>query len=146
MKKQPRKKVKDTVNLPLIHRNAAGIDIGDTIHAVAVPEGHDQVCVKSFGTMTSDLKKIAAWLIDCRIDTVESTGIYWKPLFNVLIKAGFDVSLVNAKHARNVSGRKNDENDARWIQKLHSCGLLKSSYLPEDQQEALRTLVRYRKR
>jgi transposase len=147
MKKQPRKKVKDTVNLPLIHPNAAGIDIGDTIHAVAVPEGRDQVCVKSFGTMTSDLKKIAAWLSDCRIDTVamESTGIYWKPLFNVLIKAGFEVSLVNAKHARNVSGRKNDEDDARWIQKLHSCGLLKSSYLPEDQQEALRTLVRYRK-
>lgn len=147
MKKESRKKVKDTVNLPLIHPNAAGIDIGDTIHAVAVPEGRDQVCVKSFGAMTSDLKNIAAWLSQCKIDTVamESTGVYWKPLFNVLTKAGFEVFLVNAKHARNVSGRKNDEDDARWIQKLHSCGLLKSSYLPEDEQEVLRTLVRYRK-
>jgi transposase len=76
---------------------------------------------------------------------MESTGVYWKPLFNLLIQQGFEVYLVNAKQVRNVSGRKNDEDDARWIQKLHSCGLLKSSYLPDDEQEALRTLVRHRK-
>jgi transposase len=71
--------------------------------------------------------------------------VYWKPLFGLLIQEGFDVYLVNSQQVRNVSGRKNDEDDAQWIQKLHSCGLLKSSYLPDDEGEALRTLVRYRK-
>jgi len=76
---------------------------------------------------------------------MESTGVYWKPLFNMLCKEGFEVYLVNSKHTKNVSGRKNDEDDACWIQKLHSCGLLKSSYLPDSEQESLRTLVRHRK-
>lgn len=136
-----------TANLPLIHRNAAGIDVGDTIHAVAVPEGRDDVSVRSFGAMTCDLQEIIEWLSKCKIDTVamESTGVYWKPLFTMLIAAGFDVYLVNSRQIRNVSGRKNDEDDAVWIQKLHSFGLLKSSYLPGDEQEALRTLVRYRR-
>lgn len=138
---------KGVVNMPLVNPNAAGIDIGDTIHAVAVPEDRDTVRVRSFGSMTCDLLDIAEWLLKCRIDTVamESTGIYWKPLFTMLIKAGFEVYLVNSKQVRNVSGRKNDEDDAIWIQKLHSCGLLKSSYLPDDEQETLRTLVRYRR-
>ena len=138
---------KKFVGLPLVHPNAAGIDVGDTIHAVAVPKGRDKEQVKSFGAMTCDLREIVTWLHHCKIDTVamESTGIYWKPLFSLLIKSGFKVSLVNAKQSRNISGRKNDEDDAMWIQKLHSCGLLRSSYLPDDEQEALRTLVRYRK-
>ncbi len=146
MKKQFPKK-KSIVSMPLIHPNAAGIDVGDTIHAVAVPEDRDDVSVKSFGAMTPDLHAIIAWLKQCGIETVamESTGIYWKPLFGMLVREGFEVSLVNSKQTRNVSGRKNDEDDARWIQKLHSCGLLKSSYLPDDEQESLRTLVRYRK-
>jgi transposase len=146
MKKQSLKK-KDVVSMPLINPNAAGIDIGDTIHAVAVPEGRDEVRVRSFGSMTCDLQDIINWLHHCKIDTVamESTGIYWKPLFGMLIKAGFEVYLVNSKQARNVSGRKNDEDDALWIQKLHSCGLLRSSFLPDDEQEALRALVRYRR-
>ena len=76
---------------------------------------------------------------------MESTGVYWKPLFGVLIKEGFDGYLVNAHHVKNVSGKKNDEGNAQWIQKLHSCGLLKSSYLPDNEGEALRSLVRYRK-
>lgn len=76
---------------------------------------------------------------------MESTGVYWKPLFSMLIKEGIEVYLVNSKQIKNISGRKNDEDDAIWIQKLHSCGLLRSSYLPEDQQETLRTLVRYRR-
>jgi transposase len=90
---------------------------------------------------------IANWLKQCKVDTVamESTGVYWKPLFGVLIKKGFEVYLVNSQQVRNVTGRKTDEDDAMWIQKLHSCGLLKSSYLPDDEGEALRTLVRYRK-
>lgn len=146
MKKGSTKK-KSVVSMPLVYPNAAGIDVGDTIHAVAVPEGRDELRVQSFGTMTCDLEEIINWLHHCQIDTVamESTGIYWKPLFGILIKAGFEVYLVNSKQARNVSGRKNDEDDAVWIQKLHSCGLLRSSYLPEDKQESLRTLVRHRK-
>ena len=145
MKKETRKK--NVVNLPLVNPNAAGIDIGDTIHAVAVPEGRDSSNVRTFGAMTVDLELIVKWLKKCKIDTVamESTGIYWKPLFGMLIKSDFEVYLVNSKQIRNVSGRKNDEDDAVWIQKLHSCGLLKSSYLPDDEQESLRTLVRFRK-
>ena len=135
------------VEMPLVNPNAAGIDIGDTIHAVAVPEGRDNERVRVFGAMTADLLAIAEWLRHCGIETVamESTGIYWKPLFGVLIREGFEVSLVNSRQMRNVSGRKTDESDAMWIQKLHSCGLLRSSYLPADEQEALRTLVRYRR-
>jgi transposase len=145
MKKESSKK--SMVNLPLVNPNAAGIDIGDTIHAVAVPEGRDSSNVRTFGSMTTDLEQIIKWLKKCKIDTVamESTGIYWKPLFGMLIKSGFEVYLVNSKQIRNVSGRKNDEDDAVWIQKLHSCGLLKSSYLPDDEQESLRTLVRFRR-
>lgn len=138
---------KSTVNLPLVNANAAGIDVGDTIHAVAVPTDRDETPVRTFGTMTCDLQAIAAWLQECKVDTVamESTGVYWKPLFSLLVQSGFEVYLVNAKQVRNVSGRKNDEDDARWIQKLHSCGLLQSSYLPDSEQEALRTLVRHRR-
>lgn len=142
-----RAKKSPVVNLPLVHPNAAGIDIGDRLHSVAVPKGRDEAHVRTFGSMTCDLQAIVLWLKKCKIDTVamESTGVYWKPLFSLLLKEGFDVYLVNAKHVRNISGRKTDEEDAVWIQKLHSCGLLKSSFLPEAEQEALRTLVRYRK-
>lgn len=145
--KNSKSKDKSTVNLPLVNPNAAGIDIGDTIHAVAVPVDRDETSVRTFGTMTCDLQAIAAWLQECSVDTVamESTGVYWKPLFNLLIQSGSEVYLVNAKQVRNVNGRKNDEDDARWIQKLHSCGLLQSSYLPDSEQEALRTLVRHRR-
>jgi len=145
MKRETAKK--SVVNLPLVNPNAAGIDVGDTMHAVAIPNGRDEVQVRSFGTMTCDLQTIAGWLKRCGVDTVamESTGVYWKPLFSVLVKAGFEVYLVNSKQVRNVSGRKNDEDDAMWIQKLHSCGLLKSSYLPDDEQETLRALVRHRR-
>jgi transposase len=97
--------------------------------------------------MTCDLQLIVLWLKECLIETVamESTGVYWKPLFSVLVQEGFEVYLVNSKTIKNVSGRKTDEDDARWIQKLHSCGLLKTSYLPDDEQDALRTLVRFRR-
>ena len=138
---------KKVVTMPLINPNAAGIDIGDTLLAVAVPPGRDSVCVKEFGAFTCDLKSISEWLKQCNIETVamESTGVYWKPLFSVLVQDGFEVSLVNAKHTKNVTGRKTDESDAMWIQKLHSCGLLSSCFLPDEQTETLRTLVRFRK-
>lgn len=133
--------------LPIVHANAAGIDIGDTFHAVAVPEGRDEPRVRVFGSMTADLLLLVQWLQACAVDTVamESTGVYWKPLFTLLVQAGIEVYLVNARHIKNVTGRKNDEDDAMWIQKLHSCGLLNSSFLPTGEQEALRTLVRYRR-
>lgn len=145
--KKSRSKKSGTVSLPLLNPNAAGIDIGDTLHAVAVPTDRDEVSVREFGAFTEDLEKIAAWLKICRVDTVamESTGIYWKNLFAVLIQHGFEVYLVNAKHTRNITGKKDDESDAQWIQKLHSCGLLKSCFLPDDKMETLRTLVRHRR-
>ena len=142
------KKANDqVVEMTVVRPNAAGIDVGSTFHVVAVPPGRDEPRVRTFGAMTSDLQEIVDWLKKCGIDSVgmESTGVYWKGIFTALVQNGFEVSLVNATQVRNVSGRKNDEDDAMWIQKLHSCGLLKSSYLPDDEQSALRTLVRYRK-
>lgn len=146
-KERKKSETKNVVEMPLINSNAAGIDVGDTLFAVAVPAGRDVECVKQFGAFTCDLKSISAWLRQCRIETVamESTSVYWKPLFSVLVRDGFEVFLVNARHTKNVTGRKTDESDAMWIQKLHSCGLLSSCFLPDEQTETLRTLVRFRK-
>ena len=147
MSKGAKKSKKGSVSMPLVHLDAAGIDIGDSLHVVAVPSDRDPVNVRRFGGFTEDLERIANWLQECRIDTVamESTGVYWKNLFAVLIERGIDVYLVNAKHTRNITGKKDDESDAEWIQRLHSCGLLKSSFLPDDRTETLRTLVRHRR-
>ena len=142
-----KQKTKTVVSMPVVNAYAAGIDISDTEHVVALPEGVAEKRVYAFGTMTCDLYALADLLLQCEIDTVamESTGVYWKPLFSVLVQKGLEVYLVNAAHVKNVTGRKDDENDALWLQKLHSCGLLKTSYLPDDEQEALRSIVRYRK-
>ena len=145
MKAKTLKNEKDqVVEMALVRPNAAGIDVGSTIHVVAVPPGRDEPRVRTFGTLTCHLQEIVNHLKKCRIDSVamESTGVYWRSLFTVLVQNGFEVLLVNATQVRNVNGRKNDEDDAMWIQKLHSCGLLRSSFLPDDEQEALRTLVR----
>ena len=135
------------LEMPVVNLYAAGIDIGDKEIVVALPEGVSAQRVHTFGTMTCDLHALAGLLTDCEIDTaaMESTGVYWKPLFSVLVEKGFEVYLANAAHVKNVSGRKDDENDAMWLQKLHSCGLIKTSYLPDHEQEALRTLVRFRR-
>ena len=147
MSKGKKSKGKGIVSMPLVNPNAAGIDIGDCLHVVAVPVDRDPLNVREFGAFTEDLERIAAWLKECQIETVamESTGIYWKNLFAVLVQHGFEVNLVNAKHTRNITGRKDDESDAQWIQKLHSCGLLSSCFLPDDRIETLRTLVRHRR-
>lgn len=149
MSKKTEKKTEkqNIVTMPLVNPYAAGIDISDKEHVVAVPEHVCSERVRKFGTMTCDLQAIVLWLKACLIETVamESTGVYWKPLFSLLVREGFEVYLVNSRHVKNVTGRKTDEDDAMWIQKLHSCGLLKSSYLPDDEQDALRTLVRYRR-
>ncbi len=135
------------VSMTLLNPLSAGIDISDKEHVVAVAEGLSENRVRAFGTMTCDLEVLSGWLSECQIKTVamESTGVYWKPLFSHLIGKGFEVFLVNAAHVKNVAGRKDDENDAMWLQKLHSCGLLRSSYLPDEEQEKLRTIVRYRR-
>jgi transposase len=150
MEKQKQTKVKpvNVVSLPVVNPDAAGIDVAAKMHAVAVPPGREAVNVKEFGAFTEDLLAIADWLKKCKIDKVamESTGVYWKQLYLVLIEHGFEVSLVNARHVKNVTGRKTDMDDAQWIQKLHSCGLLTSSFLPDDSTESLRSLVRHRKK
>ncbi len=140
-------KAKSLIEMPIVNPYSSGIDISDKEHMVAVPEGVATDRVRRFGAMTCDLEEIVKWLQECEIQTVaiESTGVYWKPLFSALTRHGFEVYLVNANYVKNVTGRKTDETDAMWIQKLHSCGLLRSSYLPDDEQEVLRTLVRYRR-
>jgi transposase len=145
--KVKKQKTKSVVEMPIVNPYSAGIDISDKEHVVAVAEGLAWQRVRAFGAMTCDLEELAIWLEECEVDTIamESTGVYWKPLFSLLVSKGFEVYLVNAAHVKNVTGRKDDENDAMWIQKLHSCGLLRSSYLPDDEQEALRTLVRFRR-
>lgn len=142
--KEPKPSV---VQMQVVRANTAGIDIGDTLHAVAVPPDLDKEPVRQFGTFTCDLAAIVKWLKQCGIASVamESTGVYWKPLYGLLIMNGFEVCLVNARHTKNVNGRKTDMSDAAWIQQLHSCGLLKSSFLPDDLTETIRTLVRQRK-
>jgi transposase len=144
-----RKKSSKKVNLdslPLIHINAAGIDIGSEQHWVAVPKDRDEEPVRRFGCFTSDLHAMADWLKKCDIDTVvmESTGVYWIPLFQILETRGFDVKLVNARHVKNVPGRKTDVLDCQWLQQLHTYGLLLGSFRPEDSICVLRSYWRHR--
>lgn len=133
-------------DLPKINLNAAGIDIGSTEHYVAVPPGRDKESVRAFGSFTSDLHSIANWLKECKIETVamESTGVYWLPLFQILESRGFEVLLVNAQHVKNVPGRKTDVQDCQWLQRLHTYGLLNASFQPDDRIRMLRTYLRQR--
>lgn len=131
----------------LIRPNAAGIDVGSESHYVAVPEDRDPKWIRCFGSFTQDLYALAKWLKQCKIDTVamESTGVYWIQLYLILEEQGFDVFLVNARHVKNVSGRKTDVKDCQWIQQLHSYGLLNASFQPDLQGRELRTYIRHRK-
>ncbi len=132
--------------LEQINFNAAGLDIGDDEIYVAVPEGRDEVSVKVFKTFTADLYRLADWLTACGVDTVamESTGVYWIPIYEILEERRFEVFLVNARHIKNVSGRKTDILDCQWIQQLHTYGLLRASFIPPDQIRCMRDLVRHR--
>lgn len=131
-----------------VNLDAAGIDIGAESHWVAVPEGRDPDgrSVREFGSFTADLHALADWLIQCGITTVamESTGVYWIPLFEILDQRGFHVALVNPHHLKNVPGRKSDVDDCQWIQQLHTYGLLRGSFRPEDQICVLRGYLRQR--
>jgi transposase len=127
-----------------INVNAAGVDIGAEQHMVAVPIGRDEVAVRAFGTFTADLMALADWLADCGITTVamESTGVYWIPLFELLERRGFEVKLVDARHVKNVSGRKSDVLDCQWLQQLHTYGLLTGAFRPPDEICVLRSYLR----
>ena len=133
--------------LPVINPNAAGVDVGAKMHVVAVPCDRDPQPVRTFGAFTPDLHEMAAWLKRCGIQTValESTGIYWISLYEVLEQYGFEVRVVNARHVKRVPGRtKTDVLDCQWIQKLHSFGLLNGSFRPDQQIRKLRTYMRLR--
>jgi len=131
---------------PVVHPNASGVDIGATEIFVAVPADRDQSPVRSFQTFTQDLCALADWLQRCGIQTVamESTGVYWIPLFQILEARGLTVCLVNAHYAKNVPGRRTDVCDSQWLQYLHAVGLLRASFRPEQDICALRSLLRHR--
>ena len=140
------KKIKLPRHLEHINKMAAGIDIGSKSHFVAVPEGCDEVCVREFPSFTTDLFALADWLKKCGIETVamESTGVYWIPLYELLESRGFDVKLVDARHVKNVSGRKTDVLDCQWLQQLHTYGLLSGAFRPNEQVCVLRAYMRQR--
>jgi transposase len=133
-------------SLPVMRPNAAGIDIGATEIFVAVPADRDTESVRSFPSFTQDLHDLADWLKQCRVDTVamESTSVYWIPLFQILEARGIEVHLVNAQHVHHVPGRKSDVLDCQWLQYLHSVGLLNASFRPEHAVCELRSLMRHR--
>lgn len=129
-----------------INTNAAGIDIGAQTHWVCVPAERTVENVRSFGCFTADLYALADWLKGCGVQSVamESTGVYWIALFQILEARGFEVKLVNAHHIKTLPGRKSDVLDCQWIQQLHSYGLLSASFRPEDQICVLRSYIRQR--
>jgi len=131
-----------------VHANAAAIDIGATLHVAAVGPDRDPEPVRSFGTFTGDLHRLAGWFKQCGVTTVamESTGVYWIPVFEILEQRGFTVVLVNARDAKHVPGRKTDVTDAQWLQRLHEYGLLRASFRPEHRIAALRDYLRQRER
>lgn len=130
--------------LPPIFANAAGMDIGADEIVVAVPPDRDPQPVRAFRTFTPDLEALVIWLLECGIDTVamESTGVDWIPIDELLEQHGIVPYLVNGRHVKTVPGRKSDWNDAQWLQKLHALGLLRASFRPDAAITALRTLVR----
>jgi len=132
--------------LERINPDVAGIDCGSAEHFVAVPPDRDPTPVQSFPTFTSDLHRLADWLTACRVTSVamEATGVYWIPIYEILEARGFDVHLVNARHVKNVPGRKSDVSDCEWLRELHSVGLLRGSFRPTDAIVGLRAYLRHR--
>lgn len=129
-----------------VHPDSAGIDVHSEFHFVAVPEGRDPQPVRQFGAFTDDLHKLADWLQTCGIRTVamESTGVYWIPLYELLQKRGFEVVLVDPRKLKSVPGRKSDVIDCQWLQQLHTYGLLAAAFRPDDQTCVLRAYMRQR--
>ena len=132
----------------VVHPHAAGIDIGSTFHVVAVSPEHAPTPVRKFQSFTTDLHRLSQWLREAGVTSVamESTGVYWIPVFEILEADGFEVILVNAREVKQVPGRKTDYNDAQWLQKLHQFGLLRASFRPSEHIASLRAYLRHRER
>ena len=128
--------------------HAAAIDIGATMHVAAVGPDRTSEPVRTFGTFTADLHRLADWFEQCGVKTVamESTGVYWIPIYEILDQRGFEVVLVNARDAKHVPGRKTDVSDAHWLQRLHAYGLLRASFRPKGEIATLRAYLRQRER
>ena len=143
-----RSKPKIDRKMPMVHPNAAAIDVGATMHMAAVRPDRTPEPVRSFGTFTTDLHRLVEWFKECGVETVvmESTSVYWIPIFELLDAHGFTVLLVNARDAKHVPGRKTDVSDAQWLQRLHSYGLLRGSFRPKGQISELRAYMRQRER
>lgn len=141
-----KRKVKLPVELQCVNLDAAGIDVGAESHWVAVPTGRAEQTVREFSAFTSDLHALADWLKACGVKTVamESTGVYWIPLYEVLERQGFEVLLVNPRHLKSVPGRKSDVLDCQWLQQLHTYGLLRGAFRPADDMCVLRGYLRQR--
>jgi len=135
---------KKHVSLEVVNPNAAGIDIGSRSHWVAV--GQDAQDVREFGVYTEDYHELSIWLKKHKVTTIamESTGTYWQNIFSFLVAQGFEVILVNGRQTKNIKGKKTDIKDCQWIQKLHTLGLLSSSFLPDSTTDIIRTYSRHR--
>jgi transposase len=144
--RRPRKPRVSPSVLDRINPHAAGIDCGSAEHYVAVPPDRDATPVQSFSTFTHDLHRLADWLTACRVTSVamEATGVYWIPVYEILEARGIEVHLVNARHVKNVPGRKSDVSDCEWLRELHSVGLLRGSFRPTAVIVALRAYLRHR--
>lgn len=145
MASSPKHRRRHLDELACVHPNAAGLDIGSEEIVVAVPADRDPQSVRVFQIVTADLHALVAGLLACGIDTVaiESTGVFWLPIYELLEAAGITPYLVNARHVKTVPGRKTDWNDAPWLQKLPAFGLLQGSFRPDAEIRTLRTLARY---
>src|SRR3954462_5328053 len=134
--------------LEIVHPDAAGIDVGNASHFVAVPPDRDEQPVREFGSWTADLRRMAEWLIRCGIRTVamQSTGVYWVAVQEILERAGLQVYLVNARGTRNLPGRKSDVQESQWLMKLHTYGLLRDSFHLDEATQKVRTIWRLRGR
>jgi transposase len=141
-----RKIQSEDISLEVVHPDAAGIDIGNESHYVAVPPNRNSQPVRRFGCTTAELKAMADWLKQCGIRTVamQSTGVYWIAVFDILEQAGLEVSLVNARETKNLPGRKTDVQESQWLMKLHTYGLLRNSFRPAQEIRTMRTYWRQR--
>ena len=145
--KKKNARVKKITQFEILRANVAGIDVSDNNGMmVAYPINETEVVIEEFDCYTADLRRISATLKSHNIESVamESTGVYYIPLLLLLQEDGFETCLVNSKHVKNVTGRKDDEGDAEWIQKLHRCGLLSASFQPDNQTRSLRGVIRHR--
>src|SRR5258707_9535848 len=141
-----RKIQSEDMRLEVVHPDAGGIDIGNESHYVAVPPSRDSQPVRRFGCTTAELKAMANWLKQCGIRTVamQSTGVYWIAVYDILEQAGLEVYLVNARDTKNLPGRKSDVQESQWLMKLHTYGLLRNSFRPSQEIRIMRTYWRQR--